>query len=77
MSKPDFNPADVYAVARAIGGGVQIEDYGRSSHQVCTYCGMSRYHSWQNGSFEGFQHKPGCVVLIARDLLTGAPKEAA
>lgn len=77
---PQFNPEDVWAVARALGDGVYIDEGGRTAYRRCSHCDASEYHDWRaddtlDGSYaRNFKHKPNCPVFIARDLLTGAPK---
>lgn len=69
-NEPQFKKEDVWAVAQAIEDSWR--SYGGDSPDYCSYCGME-FH-WKTGN--DAQHKPDCVVLIARDLLTrAAPDE--
>lgn len=73
----DFSPQDVWRVARAIGEGVYVDEtQSKNSYERCLHCEAFRYHDWKHGYAvgPGFQHESHCPVLIARDLLTGAPE---
>lgn len=71
--EPHFNPDDVRKVARAIGSGLYTHEVGRNEHVTCQYCGAWQYADYES-DYKDFQHKLDCVVLVAKDLLTGAPK---
>lgn len=63
--EPKFNKEDVWAVAEA------IEANWRSiMDEDCIFCGVNSY--W-NASSDTVVHKKHCIVLVARDLLTGRP----
>lgn len=73
--EPQFRKEDVWAVAAAIGDGINYEvTYGRNAYDECMHCGASRYHDKKDFPAKRFLHDKNCVVLIARDLLTGETK---
>lgn len=74
MADPQFKKEDVWAVARALGYGLYVDDLGRNAYLKCQHCRASTYYDWETEieDRKSFKHKPHCVVLIARDLLTGA-----
>jgi hypothetical protein len=75
-NEPQFKKEEVWAVARAIGSGLYVDESGMNAHQICMHCRETRYYSWNpEPTAESFVHLPQCPVLIARDILTGASKE--
>lgn len=76
MSASHFDPSDVLVVARALLENAISRDVespgGRNSYNECNYC---RGHVHWNQDSETIMHEATCPVLVARDLLTGAPDE--
>lgn len=75
---PKFADDDVWKVARALIEESEWldENTGRSQNrQTCRHCGEWQPYNWGPGpSFPPIIHEPTCPVLVARDLLTGAPE---
>ena len=74
--EPDFNADDVRRVAEAaIGSAMEYchsHGFGTPEHYECRWCG-----AWEDTSIRdsdeamaAAKHKPDCVVLVARDILT-------
>ena len=79
MSDPRFSATDVWRVAKAV-----IESWGRFSEShdgdrmKCRHCGSWDYVMFdieKDRSVYRVPHKQFCPVLLAQDLLTGAPEE--
>lgn len=70
---PQFVAEEVWQVAQALVDNHVDEDVaiGRNAYHVCRHCGDVVFH---NRSVDSIQHNRACVVLVARDLLTGAPR---
>ena len=70
---PQFSPTDVWAVARAFLEMHYDSDVSRgmNAYNECRYCNGKI--DWREDP-EKIKHEPTCPVLVARDLLTGAPK---
>lgn len=75
MTGPAFDPMDVYAVARALLENAISHDVespgGRNSYNECNYC---RGHVYWDQDSGRIVHELTCPVLVARDLLAGAPR---
>jgi len=74
---PEFAATDVWAVARAlIEGSEYVDDKGRCAYTCCNHCSASEsYDFGSNAVNRPLVHEAHCPVLMARDLLTGAPKD--
>lgn len=70
---PQFAATDVWAVARAfLENAIEYQtDRGMNSYNECRHC---RGKVWWEKDADEIEHEPTCPVLVARDLLTGAPK---
>lgn len=71
---PQFVAEDVWRVAQAmLCDAVSERDHGRGgAYNTCQHCDE---RVWWKEPYEKIVHKPNCLVLVARDLLTGAPEE--
>jgi len=69
---PDFAATDVWDVARAMLATAIDNDVscGMNAYNLCRHCNGSI--NWDK-PHDDIVHEPSCPVLIARDLLTGAP----
>lgn len=66
----DFNPTDVKRVAEALLEWHIDWDiaHGMNAYNECKHCNGKVY--W-NRDIRELNHDPDCVVLIAKDLITG------
>lgn len=72
--RPNYNPADVQAVARAVLSIEPVLTECRSDYRTCQFCFREQGVSYVNGAeMDGgrFPHAPDCAMLVAQDLLTG------
>ena len=73
---PLFAKDDVWAVARAIERDwARLDEGGYNAYLWCGHCDEKVPHDEgeTKREMQSFPHKSDCVVLKARDLLTGAP----
>lgn len=74
--EPQFKAEEVWAVAKALLENSVSHDVsssgGRNSYNECNHC-KGRVQ-WTE-SDEQIAHESHCAVLVARDLLAGAPPE--
>jgi len=73
MSKaPQFVAEEVWRVAQSVvENAISEVDCGRDgAFNTCQHC---YERVWWQEPYEKIVHKPDCLFLVARDLLTGAP----
>ena len=67
-TEPQFKKEDVWAVAQVVA-----EEWRRSGGDRPDYCAYCYVKFGWNTLLDTVVHHSDCVVLIARDLLTGRP----
>lgn len=72
IAAPQFVAEEVWKVARALLDNAHSYEvtHGRNAYNECNHCRGNVYH---DQDVERIQHEADCPVLVARDLLTGAP----
>lgn len=70
---PQFKAEEVWAVARAVLDHAIDNDVDRGRSGAYNECKHCDERVWWEAPHSAIVHKPDCLVLIARDLLTGAP----
>lgn len=74
MSNPQFKNEDVWKVAQTLLDHFVIWDVqcGMNAYNECRYCNGHVY--WDKDGAD-IVHDSNCPVLVAKDLLTGAPDD--
>lgn len=70
----DFDEKQVWSIAKALGDGIRIKEYSNSinSWAKCIHCGREVVYNEDEEVITNFNHHINCVIITARDLLTGA-----